>query len=445
MEKILKEVLRRVTPSPKDHEKELKIAGVFISSLGRREVKPMLVGSLAKKTDLKGDKDIDIFMMFNPKVSRKKLEERGLEMGKEVFRKLKVKHEIDYAEHPYVMGNYRGYDVEVVPCYSGGKMLSSVDRTPLHTHYIKRRLLENKKLRDEIRILKQFMKGINVYGAEAKVQGFSGYLAELLILKYGSFIELLKATAGWKIGEVVIDQEGQWESPETLKHFFTNANMIVVDPVDKDRNVAAAVSKQKLAEFIIAASEFLKQPTMESFFPTEQKARSERELLKDIRRRGTKLIAFAFTHGKVNPNSLYDQLRATEKALIQEIHACGFSTFRSGHWTNEKNKSIVLLEFDVWQLPTIKHQLGPPIDIDPANQERFLEKYRKDRPYIKDGRWVVDTEREFKKIEQLLPAILHERKGFGKELRCAKAGILQDNGILAIRDGDYRRFLDGFL
>lgn len=445
MEKILKEVSRRVTPSPQDHEKELKIADAVMKKIGSRDVKPILVGSLAKKTDLKGDKDIDIFIMFSPKVSRKKLEEQGLEMGKEVFRKLKVKHEIDYAEHPYVMGNYRGYDVEIVPCYSGGKMLSSVDRTPLHTHYIKRRLLENKKLRDEIRLLKQFMKGINVYGAEAKVQGFSGYLAELLTLEYGSFTEVLKATAGWKIGEVILDPEKQWENPEALKHFFTNASMIVVDPVDRDRNVAAAVSKQKMAEFIIASAEFLKKPSMGYFFPVEREIRSEKEMLKDIRKRGTRIIAVEFTHDRVNVNSLYDQIRTTERALKQEINECEFSVFRSGFWTNEKNKSIVLLELDVFNLPRIKHHLGPPIDVDPGNQECFLEKYAKDRPYIKDGRWVVNTGREFKTIEQLLPRILDGRKGFGKEFRKAKITVLYDKEILEVKDREYRRYLDGFL
>jgi tRNA nucleotidyltransferase (CCA-adding enzyme) len=242
-----------------------------------------------------------------------------------------------------------------------------------------------------------------------------------------------------------LDPEKQWENPEVLKHFFTNASMIVVDPVDKDRNVAAAVSKQKLAEFIIAAAEFLKNPSMEYFFPKEKKPRGEKELLKNIRQRGTKIIAFAFRHARVNPNSLYDQIRTTERALKQEIQEYEFSIFRSGFWTDEKNTSIVLLEFDVWNLPRIKHHLGPPIDVDALNQEKFLEKYKEDKPYIKDGRWVVNTEREYKSVEQLLPAMLKERRGFGKELRKARVQTLQDKEILKIKDKQYRKYLDTFL
>jgi tRNA nucleotidyltransferase (CCA-adding enzyme) len=445
MEEIIKQVLERVTPTPKEHERELELTDLLMKKLARKDVKPMLVGSLAKKTDLRGDKDIDLFLLFKPDVSREDLEKRGLAMGRELFTKLKSKYEIDYAEHPYVMGRYRDYDIEIVPCYSGDKILSAVDRTPMHTHYIKRKLLGSSHLRGEIRLLKQFMKGAGVYGAEAKVQGFSGYLVELLVLYYGSFLNVLKATAGWKFGEIAIDQEKSWEDPRVLKHYFTNAEMIVVDPVDKDRNVAAAVSKQKLAEFIIAAAGFLKNPSMEHFFPTEKKPRSEKELAKNIQERGTLLLAFVFRHGKVNPNSLYDQIRATEKALTQEIREYEFSIFRSGFWTNEKNTSVILLEFDVWNLPRIKHHLGPPIDVDAKNQERFLEKYKKDKPYIKDGRWVVNTRRECENVEQVLPRVLMERKGFGKSLRTAKAEVLKNRELLKLVENGFRNYLNTFL
>jgi tRNA nucleotidyltransferase (CCA-adding enzyme) len=37
------------------------------------------------------------------------------------------------------------------------------------------------------------MKGTGVYGAEAKVEGFSGYLTELLVINYGSFPKALEA------------------------------------------------------------------------------------------------------------------------------------------------------------------------------------------------------------------------------------------------------------
>ena len=54
------------------------------------------------------------------------------------------------------------------------------------------------KLRDEVRVLKKFMKGIDTYGAEIKVGGFSGMLCETLILNYGSFEDTIKSASDWK-------------------------------------------------------------------------------------------------------------------------------------------------------------------------------------------------------------------------------------------------------
>ena len=65
------------------------------------------------------------------------------------------------------------------------QLKSAVDRTILHTHYIKKNLKENQI--NDVLILKKFMEGIETYGSEFKVGGFAGYLCELLILEYGTF------------------------------------------------------------------------------------------------------------------------------------------------------------------------------------------------------------------------------------------------------------------
>lgn len=444
MKEVLKKVLSRITPSDEERVMEKKIAQSVMDRLSRFKVKPILVGSLAKGTDLRGDKDLDIFIAFPTKTKREELERRGLAIGKKVLGALGVKFEIDYAEHPYVKGVYKNYEIEIVPCYSGKKILSSVDRTPFHTQYVKKKLKKNKALAGEIRLLKQFMKAHNVYGAEAKVQGFSGYLTELLVLHYGSFVDALKATSNWKFGES-IDPEKQWGREDDLRYLFTDASLILVDPVDKDRNVAAAVSRQKLAEFMVASLEFLKGPNEEFFFPKDKKPKSKKELTRIMGTRGSKLIALLFKHGKINQNSLYSQLRRTNNALIKEIRGFGFKVFKSDIWTDEMTQSAILLEFEIWELPKVMHHLGPPIDRDIANQETFRQKYAKDEPYIKDGRWVVDTKRKYKTIDELIPKILMERRGFGKNLRGVELKKVEGKKILNIGGKEFLRFMSGFL
>jgi len=77
--------------------------------------------------------------------------------------------------------------------------------------------------------------------------------------------------------------------------------------------------------------------------------------------------------------------------------------------------------------------------------ESIDSKGKKDRPYIKDGRWVVNTSRQYKTVEELLPRLLEDRCGFGKEFRTAKVEVLRNNGILGVKDKGFIGYLDTFL
>ncbi len=445
MEKLLKEILKEITPTEAERVEEEKIIDEIIKRLRKFDVQPILVGSIAKGTDIRDSKDIDIFIMFHKDTPREVLEKKGLTIGKKVFSDMKIPYEIDYAEHPYICGTKGRHLIEIVPCYDTKEVKSAVDRTPYHTHYVKKKLLREQGMRDDIRLLKQFMKGIGVYGAEAKVQGFSGYLAELLVINYGSFEKTLKAAAEWRFGQI-LDPENQWKDKSTLRYFFKGADLIIVDPVDKDRNAAAAVSKQKLSEYIVAARNFMKAPARNFFYPAKETTPDKKELLKKMKARGTKVAALEFTHPKINPNTLFSQLRKTEEAVKQSIEHQGFAVLKSDIWTDELNTSLVIYELEIFSLPKVKSHMGPPIDQSLKEQEKFLQKYAKYPPYIKEDRWVADIEREYTGIEQLFPKIILDRTGFGKNLRELKEiKMLSGEDILKTRDADLLRAMDKFL
>jgi len=444
MKGLLDSILKEIRPTEDESKREERIIKEIIERLKRFEIEPILVGSVAKKTDLKGDKDIDIFIMFDENTKKETLEKRGLEIGRKIFEELNARYEIDYAEHPYTIGFYKGYNIEIVPCYKTKKVKSAVDRTPYHTEYIKRKLRKNKKLRDQILLLKQFMKGIGVYGAEAKIEGFSGYLIELLVINYGSFKNVLEAAKDWRFGEI-IDPENLWNKNKGIKHLFPDANLIIIDPVDRYRNAAAAVSRQSVGKFKIKADEFLKNPNRNFFFPPERKPPSIEEIKRAMLSRGTKFILLKFIHPKININSLYSQLRKTIRSVGNSIKKKGFRIMKSDFWTDEKNLSILLFEMEVWKLPMIERRRGPPVDKDKINQNRFLKKY-KNRTYLDDGRWIADVKREITDVDELLKIIIEERRGFGKNLRDeTKIEIKEDDEILDIGDKKFLLFLQDFL
>jgi tRNA nucleotidyltransferase (CCA-adding enzyme) len=201
---IQQQVLSKITPLKKDRNHLENIINKVIEIVKKQietnkiQAKIELVGSTAKDTFLKNNLDIDIFLKFPSEIKKEIMAKQTLSIG----RKILTDTEECYAEHPYIRGTYNDYKVELVPCYEindASQKISAVDRTPLHTKYIKENITENQK--QQVRIFKQFLHGIRCYGAEAEIEGFSGYLCEILILYFDLFDYLIKDAITWKKGK----------------------------------------------------------------------------------------------------------------------------------------------------------------------------------------------------------------------------------------------------
>ena len=177
LDDVLDSVDERVTPSPAERQRLTAAADRLVdraeAAIADRDIEAdvLQVGSTARGTWLAGDRDIDLFVRFDPDLPREDLETYGLEIGHAV---LPEGHQ-EYAEHPYVKGEFEGFDVDCVPCYrveSATEIRSAVDRTPFHTQYLEARIDDD--LANDIRIGKRFLKGIGAYGSDLKTRGFSG-------------------------------------------------------------------------------------------------------------------------------------------------------------------------------------------------------------------------------------------------------------------------------
>lgn len=265
------DVLAKITPSV---EERLRIDG--IAQKLRSQVQEYLdtndihadlkfTGSYSKDTYL-SDPDLDLFVRFPVGTPREELEEVGLRIGEEVLHGTRM-----YADHPYITARFDGVEVDLVPCIrieDTSTLATAVDRTPFHTEYINTHIGPNQN--GQIRLLKKFMKAVGTYGAEPKNRGFSGYLCEILVLKYGSFEGVLQAAAKhWKIGTVIwIEKKGpQIDDP-----------LVFYDPVDPKRNVASAVHQDTLSRFIVAAKDYLAHPSEIFFFPPKKPCMTEHQI-----------------------------------------------------------------------------------------------------------------------------------------------------------------------
>ncbi len=411
LEQVTARILKNVTPSQRERKKIAELAEKLVKNVKSAakkyvvEAEVRVEGSVAKDTWLRREPDIDIFIRLPTTLSREAFEKVGLKIAKEAT---KGTRQIErFAEHPYLEAftedNTR---INIVPCYKVklGEWRSATDRTPFHTDYVLPRV--NDRMRSEVRLLKRFMKGIGVYGAEIRVGGFSGYLCELLILRYGSFVGVLESAANLK-ASWLIDHEGYYKGRENELQKIFEDPVIVVDPVDKGRNAASAVRKQRLIEFVAACTEFLRNPASEFFYPRETKALSVDQLSKKMGRRGSTLVFVGFGSVKAVPDVLWGQLYKTQKALRKMLENNDFEVIRDSVWSDEHNLNIFVFEVEQIRIPQVKKHLGPPI-WKKTECENFLRKHvgspsTFSGPYIEDDRWVVETRRKITSVVDLLP------------------------------------------
>ena len=300
-------------------------------------------GSIAKDTWLSENPDIDIFMRLPTSIPRKNLGDVGLKIAKKAAGSAEQLER--FAEHPYLEIFTGGYRVDIVPCYDAklGEWQSATDRTPYHTDYIRTHL--GKAVHGDVRLLKRFMQGVDVYGAEIKVGGFSGYLCELLIMKYGSFVETLQAFAQYN-RRIVVDIEGFYRDRENELALLFPEPLVIIDPVDKGRNVASAVQPPKLYTFIAAARAFLKAPQEEFFYPPKPTVFSSETLKHQLANRGSSLVFLVVGELNAVPDVLWGQLYRSKRSLRTLLELSDFKVLKDAVWSNEKACSVFVFELE---------------------------------------------------------------------------------------------------
>ena len=303
-------------------------------------------GSFAKGTWLHGAADVDVFVKIDHAVPVEKFEEMGKSIG---LAALATHHPLlRYSDHPYVEGTINGVRVNVVPCYNveKGRWQSAADRSIFHTKYINDHY--DAEMRLQARLLKKFLKSLGIYGAEISTAGFSGYVCEVLVLKFGSFQQVLQAMAAASIRQVVAI-EGY--DSDVVKGF--PGPLVIIDPVDPRRNLGTAISPENVAKFVIASRTFLEKPSME-FFSGGHVGRVPKELYPSI-------LVVEFSHPARPPDVIWGQLRRGTNAIAKQLEIAGFAVVRSECITDEKKAGAFAFLLESLTLPRYIRRKGPEV------------------------------------------------------------------------------------
>jgi len=392
-----KKVLGLIKPADSQILKEKDFTDNLIKkakNLPGKHIDVVLAGSAARNTNLKETKDFDIFVLYPKDTAKDSFTKEALELGANFFKG--YFSEKVYSEHPYVRGIIDGYKIDLVPAYkidSTDEMISSVDRTPFHQAYINKNLKDAQK--DEVRLLKYFLKYINCYGADPQYQGFSGYLCELLILYYGDFLKTLEKVANWQTPvRIVLSQDDvDYLAP------FDDA-FVVIDPVDKKRNVASAVSMTTLSRFIAASRSFLSKPTTD-FFSNNNKPQTYHQLVTWIN--NVPLTAIEFNVEGQIKDIVWSKLRKFSNKLNAFLENQNFTILKSNIYYSENSKyAYIIIMTDMLTLPKFEKAIGPFVS-DMTNSQKFIENSKAIYgPFVKDEKWYCVKSRKFVEIKDVI-------------------------------------------
>jgi len=398
---LLKQVIDELRPKKDVMDKCTVVLDNINSEIKKKKIKAMAVlgGSIAKGTFLKDDYDCDIFVRFNLSYKKKNISDL-LEKIIKIFPRVERIH----GSRDYFNFKSNQINFEIVPVLNIKKAeqeINITDCSPLHVKWVKDNLDKNPKLADEIRLVKAFCKACNVYGAESYLKGFSGHVLDILTIYYAGFMPLLKNALKWKEQEV-IDFNNYYKG-NALERLNKSklSSLVVIDPIQPERNAAAVLSKENFFLFKNSANNFLKKPSKKFF---EKKEITVNEL-KD-KSKGKKLVLLDIKALDGKEDVVGSKLLKAFNYIGKNLVLNGFSIYEKG-WKWDKKKSSLfwfILKDEI--LSEYYKRIGPPIK-NKENVKAFMKKHRK--TFIQNKRICTNVKREFRKPEDLIKTLKKTR------------------------------------
>jgi tRNA nucleotidyltransferase (CCA-adding enzyme) len=371
-----------------------KIGQEIRKSRARADV--VVGGSASKGTILKGDFDVDIFVRFDR--SHKDGEISNI-LGRilKPFKPARLQGSRDYFQF-----EREGIHYEIVPVLkiNGWRQAVNVtDASPLHVVWVNSRIRKNPRLVDEIIIAKVFLKANRLYGAESYISGFSGHVVDILVLNYGGFLRFLRAAAKWK-PFAVVDVERHFKGREPELNQSKIGPLILIDPVQPQRNAAAAVNLESFNRLVEVARRYLKNPSQKFFERRELDVEGLKRLAGKDRLIALELL---LKKGKLDVNGarMVKALEFLEAKLIENE----FKVVKKGWEWDRGAKAVIWLAVDKASLSRVKVHAGPPVELK-EHAAAFRKLYRKTS--VKEGRLFAEVKREFVEPSKLVEELIKQ-------------------------------------
>lgn len=398
MEKVLEKMKKRVALSQKEDSnikstiKDFKSKIEPILSEKKINANIFVGGSVGKGANLPGLHDIDIFVRFK---EDGELSETLQDVLDSCFKKVVRLN----GSRDYFKVELNGFEVEVIPVLyitRPNQAKNITDHSPFHVNWSKRK---SKNLIEDVKLSKQFFRGIGAYGAESWIGGFSGHVIEILTVNYGGFKKLLAAISKWE-ATAFADVEKYYPNEKDARLSISKSKqespLLVIDPVDKERNAAAAVTREKY-DFLKAEVEiFLKKPVVTAFDETIITKDDIKKLVKK-----NKLYLFSAKPESPKLDASGAKMLNHYKKISRMFTENNFELIDSGFFWDKKNDGLIWFILNPKELSK-KHILkGPPTYESSVNILKFKEKYKRKKVWREGYNYFVEVSRKYIKTDQI--------------------------------------------
>lgn len=381
-------ILEEIRPREKEKQEVKKIIESILSKIKIEDVKFELGGSYAKDTFLRGNHDIDIFVKFPYTKYKNK------DISKILNEKLWIRHKKVHGSRDYFQMEKKGYSLEFIPVLdikNPEQAKNITDFSPLHTKWVKKHL----KNTDEARLIKKFCRAQGVYGAESYIKGFSGYVLEILTIYYKDFYNLIKNVSRWKL-PVYIDIEKYYKNKEEAFKKINKSKreneLLIVDPTQKERNAAAAISKEKIHVLTNACKEYLRNPSDDFFV---EKKLNITDLITESGEDNLLLCKIKPLKGK--KDVVGSKILRVYDYLSNKLNKYDFKIIKSGWYFNRDSMLYYIIKDENLSEKVVHY--GPPLK-HKKHVEEFKKKYFNYK--IKEGKTYIELNREIKNLKDFI-------------------------------------------
>ncbi len=453
---VFESILKEIVPTPEELVKINEIVDV-LGVLLKNKAKELNIeytviepqGSTGiKQTQLRNDFDIDLFIGLPHDKYKHKYEGLSRNQWKKVSKKdfLKLCNKwiipslilkefrnprLLYAEHPYVTIDFVDKEqdleikIDIVLYFALDKdyllekgPITAVDRSPWHGRFVRDKLSQDQK--NDVRLLKQFFKACHSYGDKSALGkvGFIGYCAELLIYHFENIEKCFKNFD--KLEKMSLDYHGRNKTELEKKAHFRNDHLIITDPIDKNRNVASAISEKAYKYVNHRVQGFLKNPKKEYFeikrIPETDNTNLEKIFIIECKS-ASEETHYTICRDKLH--SLGDSIKSIGEK--EPSHADRFGKiFFEVYFEDKIDEYNLAVYCEKTALSEAYDRRGPP-----ANEKQHTDKFKKKNPnyFEKDGYLWIQSKRKFKDFLSFLEDFVRARLSDKLELLNVSKGI----------------------